>query len=483
MKKYLKGLIFRLLFFIIVLFVLLFILDKTIYMFSENIQWLEENKKIVKMNFSKLQSNSWSSKNVIFKYADDTKLAPKGNNKRIFVVGDSFIWGYGYSNLNHTWWKQLDRILKEKGYNDVEVVAAGIPGYNTKMEVENILKNKEIMEEVDPDLIIIGFVENDIQIYNKDRQDLLKIRDNNDLFSESNNIFIKAFKKIYPSLYIKVSQAIATKGSDITWLNKKGYVNYQSWLKELTKNPWKKMYEKEALEPLKNYIKEESDIPIFTIPTLTFPSHSDIIDYMKKEWEKYEIPYYDATDDYIKAFPNSTYDIREWGINPGDTHPAVKTTNFYGNWVFNLLEKEYPNIIGKHYNTSKLPLEINDWTPYSLKPALIKDNEYEIIYPKENEKNSFLYLPIRKHYVKLNLKFATNIKSIKINGDNINSIELYTNSINHKLGWDDQVMKSLGKKKSNFTWKLNNNDLITSININAKVKNGKSTKLKIKISY
>ena len=133
MKKYLKGLIFRLLFFIIVLFVLLFILDKTIYMFSENIQWLEENKKIVKMNFSKLQSNSWSSKNVIFKYADDTKLAPKGNNKRIFVVGDSFIWGYGYSNLNHTWWKQLDRILKEKGYNDVEVVAAGIPGYNTKM--------------------------------------------------------------------------------------------------------------------------------------------------------------------------------------------------------------------------------------------------------------------------------------------------------------------------------------------------------------
>ena len=143
-----KKFILRLFIAIFFLLGILTIIDKILYYNTSSFQWREENLLINRMNSNKLKNSSWDS-NPIWKFIDDGPLPSKGNKKRILVVGDSFVWGHGYSNLNYVWWKQLARILYVNGYTDVEVVAAGTSGFNTDMELNKILKNKEVMKYLD----------------------------------------------------------------------------------------------------------------------------------------------------------------------------------------------------------------------------------------------------------------------------------------------------------------------------------------------
>jgi hypothetical protein len=54
---------------------------------------------------------------------------------RLLVMGDSFVWGAPYMTLNHMWWRQLAIELQRRGYNDVEVIAAGRSGMSTHEEL------------------------------------------------------------------------------------------------------------------------------------------------------------------------------------------------------------------------------------------------------------------------------------------------------------------------------------------------------------
>lgn len=483
MKKYFKGLLFRFLIFLGIVFAILIIIDKIIYFSDESLQWIPEDLLINRMNSNKLQNSTWDEDKIIFKYMDDGPLPDKGNKKRILVVGDSFIWGHGYSNLNHLWWKQLARILYTNGYTDVEVVAAGASGYSTEQEFNNILKNEKVMKELDPDLIIIGYVENDPQFRDENYNDLLPAIRDNDIFYGTKNPIINFIKTVFPNIYSKVIQQVVRKYMQEPWFQERFGLQYNLWTSELTNDPWKTMYEEKVLSKLYDYINNELDCPLFFVPMSSFPSRSQEIYYIISEFEGFHIPYYSAVEEFCETYPDETYSLKEWGINPANGHPSVKATLFYAEFVFKVLEKDFSDIIGTKYDRVELNLKINDWLPYSLKPVKLSNNYYKITYPAKDDKDSFLSLPVRKDYVKLNLEFPINIKSIEITGDNIQSIEIFTNSINEDLGYDDQVMKSIGKKNKNFVWQLNDNDMITSINISAKIKSGESTDLYIKFKY
>ena len=51
-------------------------------------------------------------------------------------MGDSFVWGPPYITLNHLWWRQLAIELERRGYHQVDVVAAGHPGWSTRRQLE-----------------------------------------------------------------------------------------------------------------------------------------------------------------------------------------------------------------------------------------------------------------------------------------------------------------------------------------------------------
>ena len=100
-----------------------------------------------------LMSRSWGQEDTRIKQNNLTKLAgldetfplmatpggirpmQGGKSHRIVVIADSFSWGDGLANINDVWWRQIERELERRGYTDVEVLALGWNGAQTKEEL------------------------------------------------------------------------------------------------------------------------------------------------------------------------------------------------------------------------------------------------------------------------------------------------------------------------------------------------------------
>ena len=87
---------------------------------------------------------------------------------RIITLGDSFMFGLGVE-LEDSYPKQLEAMLNKNSPIKYEVLNFGVPGYNTKQEVE-MLNEKGL--KYSHDAVIIGYLGNDIE----DSQLFQKIR-------------------------------------------------------------------------------------------------------------------------------------------------------------------------------------------------------------------------------------------------------------------------------------------------------------------
>ena len=92
------------------------------------------------------------------------ELAKRPNTFRILVLGDSVTFGHG-SVAEHTYPYLLEQRLKVwRPDVDWQVWNAAVPGYNTSQELAHLLEAGPRMQ---PDLVVIGFFENDL-IGNRD---------------------------------------------------------------------------------------------------------------------------------------------------------------------------------------------------------------------------------------------------------------------------------------------------------------------------
>lgn len=79
---------------------------------------------------------------------------------RIFCVGDSFTFGMGVEE-DESWPSQLSkRLAAPPGYNQIEVINGGVPGYNLGQYCRQIELS---LLEFEPNMIVIGLVENDLE--------------------------------------------------------------------------------------------------------------------------------------------------------------------------------------------------------------------------------------------------------------------------------------------------------------------------------
>ncbi|MGH6900631.1 MAG: SGNH/GDSL hydrolase family protein [Geminicoccaceae bacterium] len=81
---------------------------------------------------------------------------PEGTT-RILVLGDSFAYGAG-SDYQESWPVLFERRLLADGY-PVDVVKAGVPGYDTRTEA---LYLERIFADYDPDIVLLTFLPNDL---------------------------------------------------------------------------------------------------------------------------------------------------------------------------------------------------------------------------------------------------------------------------------------------------------------------------------
>ena len=92
-----------------------------------------------------------------FRGAEVETPKPEGRF-RIVVVGDSVTFGNGVGD-DETYPAQLARLLNGAGLAKVEVINAGIPAYDTWQQG---LLLEEVVLSLEPDLVVLGFYENDI---------------------------------------------------------------------------------------------------------------------------------------------------------------------------------------------------------------------------------------------------------------------------------------------------------------------------------
>jgi len=112
---------------------------------------------------TKFKGGRSTNKDGFWRYGhQDISREKEDNTYRILVFGDSITFGYGVSpKRNYT--TRLDNNFSDNGLkgNNVEVINAGVSGYNTLQEVE-LFRQKGA--HYNPDLLIIGFCFNDAVI-------------------------------------------------------------------------------------------------------------------------------------------------------------------------------------------------------------------------------------------------------------------------------------------------------------------------------
>ena len=87
------------------------------------------------------------------------ELHKRPNTFRILVLGDSVTFGHG-SVYEHTYPYLLEQRLKAwRPDVDWQVWNAAVPGYNTSQELAHLL---EVGDRFRPDLVVVGFFENDL---------------------------------------------------------------------------------------------------------------------------------------------------------------------------------------------------------------------------------------------------------------------------------------------------------------------------------
>jgi len=91
---------------------------------------------------------------------DEVERSKPSGRFRIVVMGDSITFGNGVRD-EETYSSQLAQKLHEAGFRRAEVINAGIPGYDTWQEA---LLLEEVVLPLDPDLVVLGFYENDVAL-------------------------------------------------------------------------------------------------------------------------------------------------------------------------------------------------------------------------------------------------------------------------------------------------------------------------------
>lgn len=188
----------------------LFIIEIIIRTFlpqQESMRWFQSSEKygyVTKKNFSQnykyvgydfvmnVKTNSFGHRHEEYNQSDFTNK----NIKKILLLGDSFLFGYGVNMENHMA-THLTNMLN-KSTNRFSIINAGVGGWGTLNEISYA---KDHFELFNPDIIVILFCGNDLK---DDIYFLNNMQDNDKgLFYFPGKLFIKRNLHLYRFLYYK----------------------------------------------------------------------------------------------------------------------------------------------------------------------------------------------------------------------------------------------------------------------------------------
>jgi len=380
--------------------------------------------------------------------------------------------------------------LERRGF-DCEIYAVGSPGASTYDEFL-WLRDTTLLEDIQPDLIIVGYFPND--------PDLASVDSSLGFALKPRALKSDWLQRIFPGLYEYVNWMAFYNIGDET-----GYA-YIDWEKKLAERENLENYNKYVLQPMGEFIRERG-IPLIVLPTLTgafFESSEDHAYYenicsdVLPLFEQAGFPTHSPLGEFAAQCADPKY-RSYFFANRVNGHPGPAVSWFLGRYAADMMIREYSSIIGKNGNAGERRITINDWMPYWLLPQAIQEgsvSQYTVYYPAQNKKaisfpgtyggqysyDGFLRFPSGKKYVKLNFETPVKLSCVTIEGEDLLSAELYTLGINEDLGFDDQKPANLGKRRgTQCTWADGSGRYVTSLLLSAKTRNGAAAPLTITI--
>lgn len=408
--------------------------------------WQQENARINENNFAKilLSPDEWIWRSQGFPTTEQRR-----KSHRILVVGDSFVWGDGYANMNDLWWRQLERELRRRGYDDVEVIGLGACGASTRQELDRLRK---VLPRYLPDLVIWGYVSNDAD------EGLVKQFDYERLNKDAVVGYHdrQAERGWLRRLNFQLEQRRREKLLRTLPGPKRGY-EYNDWELRLLEPANLAAYEKTLHEV--SALMRDADTPYFFISLPNHPGEESFrVRYapIKPIFATAGVPLVDVLDDFVAAYPSGTPLSNDlgWGINPANGHPGVVSTRFYAREAADLLERSYASVLGPRGapETNAAP-EINDWMPGKLAVQQNTAGQIRFAYPSDEAK--MLRMPLERDHVQLHLAMPSNLREIRLAGPDLANAQIHLTQVNPEDGIDYGDLASVPQQSgSQLKWEL-----------------------------
>ena len=370
---------------------------------SNSFSWKDENQKISSVNYKKITN---SLKSPIFRSAGYTPPKIDQKRKRILIIGDSFIWGDGFTNINTIWWRQLQWELERRGYHNVDVIAAGTNGASTQDELEWI-NTPGFLDETHPDAIVFGYVTNDPQIRDGDGVDKVKVLSSNDQYDYIGQKLERIFPHLGFELRSRINSKLHFEPNDTT-----GYP-YGQW--EL------KILEGQNFEEYKQLLKRlaaklnQIGVPAFFVTTPNSPYRESFeIRYKPVAQAMHDagLEFNDLLPAFLRCCEHKAVSPYEWVVNPANGHPGPRATYFYAAQVADLLETKYLSALGVRSTLPQYKPAINDWMPANLNPKVEVAGTWTFNYP--GDKSELLYMPVAQEHIALNFDRPVTINKVSL---------------------------------------------------------------------
>lgn len=450
---------------VLVLLALLIVFEYTVFRRLERDrmlptpEWAAETKRINANTVGKVLTRPvWSSSGL--------PVSPRKTRLvRIAVMGDSFTWGAALANINDVWWRQLERELHERGYRDVEVIAAAAQGASTR---EQLAFAKTVVARYSPDLLIWGYVTND-----PDEELVPRVPTP----THVEPLFDAATMYMDPILPItafRLRELRNQKKLVLASSASSGY-EYFLWELEILRGPNLEAYRR-TLREVRAFVTA-TGLPSFFI---TLPNYATGDGFRRRynpilpEFRRAGLPMHDILPRFVKEYGHLP--LLRFAATPTDTHPGPMVTRYFAVQAADILERDYRAFLGNRTKPGAVAnaVHFNDWAPYHMRVSP-RAGGAEIVYPERDD--DFLRMPRRTPYVQLNLERPVRARAIAIEGADLREATLAITGIGPD-GYDDRAELVLEPcRKAPCRWDVRNMALaerLHSIRIQARFDAGAS---------
>ncbi|MFH1809435.1 MAG: hypothetical protein ABIJ09_11870 [Pseudomonadota bacterium] len=393
----------------------------------------------------------------------------KSNRKRIVVLGDSFVEAGGYLNANNLWWRQLQRELEHRGYWSVDVVAMGHEGMATQDQLEWLRRGE--VRELLPDLILIGYVENDPIMVGEDKQALV--------LQQWNVLFLTGIPPTHPRL-----RGVQVVLEPLSWIAPRatalvrarvtrklfdegtptdGYP-YDLWTLKILEGENFERY-RLMLHEFRKQLDAHA-VPAFfmTLPTTPDREHNQArFGAVDEAFRAARLPYHDISDRFSEVYDLGPNPLA-WGANPANGHPGPVATHFYAQQAADILEGEFREVLGPRTEipTDLVP-KINDWVPVDVAPRQEGPGTWWLHFAP-GDVDHLPSLELGAPFLSLHFERPVAIKSVRLSGAQLSSAELYFTATD-AAGVDHRVVHRATRRAGpDLSWSLEEPSLANAIN-------------------